>query len=210
MLANYLAARRQDGWQPLGEAATRLVNALRLVPDADDDLLGRVLNAKFESVRRQVNAGGLDYSANLTALRWFLEFADRQAEALTTTCGLVHDEQVEFEPEFTRLADMLRGANPDHAPSPLGLRLPTDRLLSLEFRRSEVSVGLQLADCLAAAARRSLSNPARDALLDAFQHLCRLSGGDHFPRVIGPLDWEVRSLGTLIGFESISDRLHAR
>jgi hypothetical protein len=192
----YWNARASESALAFRMTALRCLDALQIASHRNarlvEDMRAADWNGVWEMARQQDAHTMKGYSANLTAFTRFLDGADRLSESLGSPCRLVHDAQAEFGAAFKFIADINIHAKKDPATPPY-MRLPTEWIRSLEFQDSAESVGLQIADCIAAAVRTvalDSQSPIRSSLRK-FMHVCHQQLP---PFIFGPYGWASNTL----------------
>jgi hypothetical protein len=220
ILLDWWRTRRGDVFDDFVASHAELMAALRRVCGheelakamADTDLAA-VWEPK--DVRVRLQSGG--YSPNVAVFSGILPALDIQAECRgARRVRIVHDEQHEFEAAYRYAFKVAFNSPPMEItlPNTNSLRLPLERIQSLEFARSDEHVGLQVADCMASVDRAMIqagvsSEAQRSGVPREFRPAMRRieesKSGPHFPIVVGSLDWQLRSFNALIGGEPLDD-----
>lgn len=117
-----------------------------------------------------------NYSPNLSTFDALIQSSDQHAsdfDIAAQSVNVVHDEQLEFAPVFSRWFSVWRNCSPAEISYPNGetRRLPLRHLNSLTFARSEDHVGIRVADVVAAAVRLAVSRRNSATALDYFPAL---------------------------------------
>lgn len=151
---------------------------------------------------REERGGG--YSPNVSAFGSIVQECEAQAvKAGLFDVAMVHDEQSQYSDAFSRWWSACRAARPYEFRYPSGntVKLPLERLTSLEFAKSTAEIGIQLADVVASAMRVALHEGTihdgvrSNDFIASMRTLIAsraLMGG--FPFVIGPPRWQMEMM----------------
>lgn len=199
MAAQYFNDRSSASAAVFEITARRCLSMLQLVPSRYLALLRKMEGADWPGIREMAETQNavMGYSPNVTSFARFLEIADRMGETLSSPCQLVHDAQCEFAKRYQFWANACFNAGHRAEPLPYGMRMPTEWVHALDFEDSEISIGLQIADCVAAAAR-VVGAGGDDALSKATRRLIHECAHSLSPFVFGPDKWAERTR-TLLG-----------
>jgi hypothetical protein len=135
------------------------------------------------------------YSPNLNAFIPLVQGANRQAKKRgIEAVDVVHDEQVEYQPQLTKAFELFQKAAPIEWTAPNGnvFNLPLDRLRSLSFRPSSTTIGLQIADIVAGFVRIAIqTSPPDPKVLGSVARWIIEAGDGIFPSMFGPPEWQM-------------------
>lgn len=205
LLVQFLEHRRGSDPVEFARTADQIVRqaARAAMGEPFGNVVDQMIHTDFQSVFADAKGPyPVRHSPNQTALQVLLNEADRHAEDLGAyDCVIVHDEQSEYAEEIRfRSGLVMSTQTTDAERERLGqMRLPTRHLSELRFANSKAELGVQLADCAAAAVRTAVSNPERaPAVKTALADWLRACCGEYFPYAFGPTKWCVTSIQRLL------------
>jgi hypothetical protein len=209
-LQEWWEARRGTQKDRFISAHSELLDSIRDVPSLEgiDEIFSHFDPASYWDVLHPSDGPSpYDFSPNGIVFPRLLQMIHGQGRSLDhSDVKIIHDDQDEYQDEYEFYTSALTSASEGEVYFTNGnsYTLPTDVVSSLEFESDEDSPGLQVADCLATAAR-VLAHEERpynqlERLREPIRTLYEANRVKEESRfVVGPLNWQGPTLLKLMG-----------
>jgi hypothetical protein len=210
VLQDWWEARRGTEQDHFIAAHSELLDSIRSVPSLEgiDEIFSHFDPSSYwDSLHPSNGPSPYDFSPNGIVFPQLLQLIHSQGRSLDySNVEIIHDEQEEYQDEYELYSSALTSAAEGEIRFTNGnsYTLPTDVVSSLGFESDEDSPGLQIADCLATAARvmahKERPHDQLERLRKPMRKLYEANRVHEDSRfVVGPLNWKGPTLLKLMG-----------